>query len=193
MTPPSLNEIARKVEAAAKGKGWSIGQAADLGFAAAWLSAQGIDGIPASLAAINEPQAEPTNTIAQSITAIDAALASGDGSAKILLISQPLVLLGLCGWAATQSAKAFSLTGLIRAEIEAASLSFGPDFTPDQTGIYLCARSDDTARKTSRQRTPPDSQAWDEISGLASRILVPATEASRAFGAGEGGRESETF
>ena len=193
MTPPSLNEIARKVEAAAKGKGWSIGQATDLGSAAAWLSAQGIDGIPASLAAINEPQAEHSNTIALSITAIDAALANGDRSAKIPPILQPLVLLGLCGWAATQSAKTFSLTGQIRAEIKATSLSFGPDFAPNETGIHLCARSDDTARKTSRQRTPPDSKAWDEISALASRILVPSTEASRAFGAGEGGRESETF
>jgi len=188
---PSLNEISRKVEAAARGCGWPIGQALDLGSAAAWLSGHGIDSIPPYLGAIKEPACGENSTIMRSICAIDTVLAGQPPKAHLAHISQPLVLLGLCGWAATQNQTYFLLQGAMMAEIKAGRLTLGPKIDTSRSSIHISTKADAPNVGHQSTRTAPDPQAWAEMGCLAAKILVPTTAASRAFGAGAGGNDQE--
>lgn len=197
MTPPSLNEIARRIRDAALGLGWSAGTAEDIGQAAAWLSARGIDGVGVAMRAVGPgPAAVSARQTGEGwrIGPLPAALAgpaaldillSGDGPVTVELTDAPDLLLGLAGHASAQTGRDIALSGGLSARIEAGRLGAGPAPGPDGAITLMAGGAGDPGPPV-LLRTAPDPDAWAKAARLASRRLVPATRASRERGAGAG-------
>jgi hypothetical protein len=200
----SLNEIETMIRRAATGAGWPYGLADDAGRAAAWLAARGFDGIGAALAAL-EPGPAPVNgeqtaegrvlrgarAAAVGPSCFDVLGAGGPATSVILEdIDQPLMLIGLGGIAAGSGNCSFRLESDagFRAHIggEAVSMT-GP--APDSGATLRAVRiagaavgpSPDPARGVE-----VDEALWARVKTLAAKSYVPATEQSRARGAGAG-------
>lgn len=202
MTPPSLNEIARRIRDAALGLGWSAGTAEDIGQAAAWLSARGVDGVDVAMraagpgpAAVSARQTGegwrigPLPSALAGPAALDILL-SGDGPVTVELTDAPDLLLGLAGHASAQTGRDIMLSGGMSARIEAGRMTARPVPGPGGT-VTLTAGGAGEPGPPPLSRTAPDPDAWAKAARLASRRLVPATRASRERGAGAGSAAGE--
>ena len=177
----SLNEVEATVRKAARGAGLPIGIAEDIGRAAAWLCARGEDGSAAALeglrrydasrpCALNEAGADPAaRAVIEGLSAIDLIIAGCRDRVELSGLDVPMLLRGLVGISTAGRELAIELdlgldghATLIRREWHAA----------------------ESAPHTRRHEADP--AVWHELQGLAARTYVPASEASRAHGAGAG-------
>ncbi|MEM9030045.1 MAG: DUF3726 domain-containing protein [Pseudomonadota bacterium] len=202
---PSLNEIDVVVRKAAVGVGWSYGVGEDVGRAAAWLVAQGHDGVGTAIAAIQPgasvARCEPTadgwafpqaRVAAVGLSAFE--LLAIDPSRRVILrnVDHPLLLIGLAGVAAVDNGGAYMLTGCTteriaeRINVSANHATFA--------GAKLTGETVSVERSTPSNHAPLETQAvaviddtvWRQALALAARTYVPASETSRAHGAGAG-------
>ncbi|MBO6602242.1 MAG: DUF3726 domain-containing protein [Roseicyclus sp.] len=199
MITPSLNETARRMRDAARGAGWPDGIATEIGHAAAWLAAQGADGVGAALAAIKEPSGPvdarqngdalwyigPAPVAVAGPAALDL-LFAGEGPVHVTFTHHRTLFLGLAGWASAQTGYRIGLEGAITVQIEAGHLLDAPHTDPTRRDLVLTARPGLPGAPLSCGRHAPSSDDWEDALQLAGRTLVPATAASRAFGAGAG-------
>lgn len=202
----SLNEIEMVLRKAAAGCGFPHGLAEDIGRAGAWLCAQGRDGLGAGLAGVAAGRAAPggIHYDAREKAFADARVAWCGPSAVDLLqcvetgdmvrltgIDAPLLLVGFAGLAARDTGISLSfsngcavLVGPGGLDMRGAMPSAGADAALAVTGRP--DRSGPGVHEPSQDGIDIDAALWAEALALAARTYVPASDASRATGAGAG-------
>ncbi len=202
----SLNEIEGVLRKAATGCGFPHGLAEDIGRAGAWLCARGRDGLGAGLAGVMAGRAAPGGMHYDACTRTfpDARVAWCGPSAVDLLqcaeagdmvrltgIDAPLLLVGFAGLAVrdTGISLRFSngcdvLAGPGGLGMRGAMPSAGVDAALALTGAP--ERSRPGVSEPLLDGIDADPALWAEALALAARTYVPASDASRATGAGAG-------
>lgn len=199
-TTRSLNEIQSQVLKAARGAGWEWGQAEEWGYAAQWLAARCLPIFLADI--VQQPAAAPaavTNPLradgALPLCPLKTGLCLSDnarrfaGGVDIQNVRAPLWLLPFAARLGTVQVSwndvkvVISATtlwlppprcaALTLAAAAATDVSLIPAPAPIPAGI---AAADGGC--------PQDEEEWRRLAALAHKTLVPATETSRARGAG---------
>ncbi len=201
MTRRSVNEIRTTVQKAAVGSGLPPGIAEDVGRAAAWLSARGLDGVGAALAAIGATPGgthdagtagQRTRVVSEGVSALDqVALSAPDATVKLSGLDAPALFLGLAANAAADYGLGFEISfgdgGTVICSPEGTRMSEGiPDPGCDVT---ITAKPDslcDNEPLPTTDGVVVDDKSWAEAAALAAKTYVPSTEASRLAGAGAG-------
>ena len=177
----SLNEVEGTVRKAARGAGLPIGIAEDIGRAAAWLCAHGEDGSAAALEGLRRCDASrPCNlnkagtapvarAVIEGLSAIDLIIAGCRDRVELSGLDTSLLLRGLASIATAGRELAIEL-------------DLGPD--GHATLVRRERHAAESAPHARRHRADP--AVWHELQGLAARTYVPASETSRAHGAGAG-------
>lgn len=183
----SYNEVQTLARKAACGAGLPHGVAEDVGQAAVWLSARGIDAVGVVIDALGS-QAE----ILGDQSAIDALCCGETAEIAFEGRSCSLMLIGLAGAVAANTAMNLNLRydGGVEplalaanpAELAASALSLRLHSPPDG-GMPMPRRSPRPAAT--------DAAAYAAALGLAARTYVPASELSRAQGAGAGTTDND--
>lgn len=197
----SLNEIGGMLRKAAMGSGYPVGLADALALAGVWLCAHDLDGVGATLDALQGGfakdldlrQDDGTLTVAKArvgrcgVSALEL-LSSGEIRRTVLEAPDSIMLLvGLAGAAAgDQKAYAFNTGGRETTIVDGGGLTGGRiDPAANKIEVELAEPQSD-ARPPSPHGVAVDEKQWDSIGELAARIYVPATDESRLSGAGAG-------
>ena len=202
----SLNEIETTLVKAARGLGQAIGVAEDLARAGVWLCRLGCDGVSVVLACLESaekrelqietgervialPAAHPIHGAQASI---DFALGEPNTRVKFPTgLPVPEILIGLAGHASGQFNHSFSIaigtSQIIEVSKDGASV-MPLELPADQViEIAIAAQvSCDPAISLLFNRPDVDALVWDMAVAMAAMTYVPATEESRASGAGAG-------
>ncbi len=199
----SFNEISGMMKRAAMGAGLPAGLAEDAGRAAAWLCQQGMDGAAIALKAVLSAEGQGGCRFDAASGVFDQATAAIAGPSALDMACAgrrvglrrtdvPAFVAGLAGVAASDRQVAFTLEGpsgnsvLITPHgiVEAEPL---PAAASDLT-LYLAqdARFPQNDPEPASGGADVDPETWTGIAALAARTFVPASEASRAHGAGAG-------
>lgn len=180
----SLNETEALVRKAARGAGYSWGEAEDVGRAVRWLEARGL---PGAAAALHLFGLKTTGSLTPDTCGLTLGIRLSDGvltEGKIADIEAPLLLLPF--------AHATGTDQILTWPTGAASLS--TDGTATFTGTSPALRDALTLTQGRGTGTPliattradiPQTVV-DGLTALAARTYAPATEASRLLGAGAG-------
>ncbi len=202
----SLNEIEVLLRKAATGAGYPYGVAEDIGQAGAWLCAQGQDGVAACLAGIDTGPDAPPPTLRNTgtLSFVDAHIAHCGPSAFDFLLSNdtagevrlanadaPLLLVGLAGAAAEAWETDFALQYSHGCTVRVGPSGLDMSAPPPVAGIDVILTRTEKIDAPSDRKSPSDGIDVDEVLwakalALAARTYVPASEASRARGAGAG-------
>ncbi|MDW5317062.1 DUF3726 domain-containing protein [Rhizobium sp. PL01] len=196
----SFNEVQSSARKAAAGAGLAYGVAEDIGIAAAWLSARGIDGIAATIRAVETVSpdrrkdiapASATRVAIEGLAAIDTLCAGKTGDSIVLdRVDAPALLAGLAGVAAANLGLAIQLTfpnGQNLLLPHARDIAAALDGALEIDISLMCLG--EIGNNPADQSLPARPHACDEIAyrkamRLAARTHVPASEASRNRGAG---------
>ena len=181
----SLNEVEMISRKSALGSGLALGVAEEVGRAARWLSARGYDGLAEAvrfLASSEHSSTDKAASIVQALFDLDRLLSGPAGQTVPArgLSSLPLFY-GLCG----------EMANALHADviIDAGDENFSTAGTPRLPGSVGCIRmwmqpKAGTAHGGER-RPPPTTQAvLIAAAALCAHTYVPASERSRARGAG---------
>jgi len=183
----SYNEVQTLARKAACGAGLPHGVAEDVGQAAVWLSARGVD----ALAVVVDALGSPTEVlVAQS--AIDA-LCCGE-AAEVAFEGRNcrLMLIGLAGAVAADAEMNLALRR--DGGVEPLALVANPaDLVLTALSLRLNPTADGGMPVPRRSPRPAatDTIAYAAALGLAARTYVPASELSRAQGAGAGATDND--
>jgi hypothetical protein len=197
----SLNEVTLSVLKAGRGAGLGEGLAEDLAEASNWLCQASIDGMALALQALKhlpDDANTPTDgaagwTYAQTSAARDVAgaldlLIAHGPFVQLNEIDVPPLVVGFAGHAATHTHKAYELkwdNGAVTI-VSATQLSWFGGNTPGRAVTVRCADAVSSTTRQSHDGADVDGRVYDGIQEFASRTYVPATEHSRAHGAGAG-------
>ncbi len=197
----SLNEIRMTVQKAAVGAGLPAGIAEDVGRAAAWLSARGLDGAGAALAGIRATSSgthdagaadQCARAVSEGIAALDqVALSAPDATVKLSGLDAPALFLGLAANAAADYGLCFEIGfgngGVVLCSPGGTRMPEG--MSDSGCNITITAKPDslcDNDPSPTTDGVVVGESLWAEVSTLAARTYVPSTEASRLAGAGAG-------
>lgn len=183
----SYNEVQTLARKAACGAGLPHGVAEDVGQAAVWLSARGVDAIGVVVDALGS-QTEVLG--AQS--AIDALCCGETAEIAFEGRSCRLMLIGLAG--AVVANTEMNLTVRYDGGVEPLALAPNPaDLVPTALSLRLHPTADGGMPAPHRSPRPAatDATAYAAALGLAARTYVPASELSRAQGAGAGTTDND--
>lgn len=183
----SYNEVSSTARKAASGAGLPHGVAEEIGQAAVWLSTRGLDAVEIVVRALS---GSGPRTILAGLAAIDA-LCCGEGPEEAALESADcsLLLLALAGVAAEN-------TGLSLAVKQENGSLLPLDAAcrePATNRLCLVRRGQgDTAEATLSSRPAATSEAAYAVAlQLAAKTYVPASDLSRAMGAGAGTTDND--
>jgi len=195
LTMPTLTlaEIDATARKAARGCGCPWGLAEEAGKSARWLASHGLPG-PEALAALLADRdgcctgGGPPCALVLAATLADRAPLIG--SETVEDGGTPLLILAQMGRTADASGRAYALDwpgGGATVARHGLTIRGG-----EQTGPITCTAVDppDTGTPPSPASRRVDEGAWTALTRLSHRILVPATEASRA-GAGAGTNDAD--
>lgn len=180
----SLNETEALVRKAARGAGYSWGEAEDAGRAVRWLEARSL---PGAAAALHLFGLKTTGALAPDSCGLTLGTRLSDGvlpEGTLANVDAPLLLLPFAHAMGTDQTLTW-LTG---------TACLGTDGTATLTGAPPALRDDMTLSQgrstgtsliaTTRADIP--QAVIDGLTALAARTYAPATEASRLLGAGAG-------
>jgi hypothetical protein len=185
----SYNEVQTLTRRAASGAGLPYGVAEDIGQAAVWLSARGVDAIRVVVAAL----ADDRQRILAGQATIDA-LCCGE-TEEIVLEDRDcgLLLIGLAGAAAVTTGLGLAVRVGNGDLVPLVRVSDVAERVPSAATLRLT--SDDVEDASARFGAPrpaaTDAGAYADALGLAAKTYVPATELSRAQGAGAGTTDND--
>lgn len=185
----SYNEVQTLARKAASGAGLPHGIAEDIGQAAVWLSARGVDAIRVVVAAL----ADHWPAILAGQAAIDA-LCCGE-TEEVALDDRDcgLLLIGLAGAAAMNAGLGLAVR---LGNGDVVPLMRGSDVVdriPSAVALRLLsdAVGDVSACFGARRPAATDAEAYAAALGLAAKTYVPASELSRVQGAGAGTTDND--
>ncbi|SLN53396.1 hypothetical protein PSA7680_02774 [Pseudoruegeria aquimaris] len=201
----SLNEVEALARRAARGAGYTWGQAEEAGKAARWLCAQGLDGC-AALARLLEqglqeaPQAHrPGSTdrtwesddglcpLSAGPLLSDAAFLLEEGPIAMKEVYEPLLLLPFAACAARRLHSAVTLEiDRLTIRTDGHRLDAPEGFPEVAQGAVIARGGAPRAPRPLQSRAHPAPEAWESLNAFAHRTYAPATEDSRRRGAGAG-------
>ncbi|MGQ3213430.1 MAG: DUF3726 domain-containing protein [Shinella sp.] len=186
----SYNEVQSLTRKAASGAGLPHGAADDIGQAAVWLSARGVDAVRAVVDALAD-SGRGRKAILDGQAAIDA-LCCGEAE-QILPQDRDsgLLLIGLAGAAAMDTGLNLAMQQGNGAVVPLARVSDAGGLVPDMTTLRLMPDDDAPARSGTPRPTATDATAYAAALGLAAKTYVPASELSRTQGAGAGTTDND--
>ncbi|WP_395446231.1 DUF3726 domain-containing protein (plasmid) [Aminobacter sp. UC22_36] len=184
----SYNEVQTVARKAASGAGLPYGVAEDIGQAAVWLSARGVDAVRVVVAAL----ADDRQTILAGQAAIDA-LCCGETEEVVLKDRDCGLLIGLAGVAAMNAGLSFAVRLGNGDVVPLVRVSDVAGRVPSAAALRLM--SDDVDDAPARFGAPrpaaTDAGAYAAALGLAAKTHVPASELSRAQGAGASASDND--
>ncbi|MCQ4633624.1 DUF3726 domain-containing protein [Shinella lacus] len=186
----SYNEVQSLARKAASGAGLPHGVAEEIGHAAVWLSARGVDAIRVVVDALGD-EAQGRQAVLRGQAAIDALCCGETEQGLPEDQAYSLLLIGLAGAAAMD-------TGL-NLTVQQGNGDVAPlARVSDVGGLLLTMKTlrvmpDDAAPACSGspRPTPTDAAAYAAALSLAARTYVPASDLSRAQGAGAGTTDND--
>ena len=198
----SFNEVELTVRKACCGLGWDYGIAEEFGRAASWAAECTDLGLGPLLELAWGDQGSPEFSVCGKSLQTQEATANSVISALDLLAADPdtrifFARLSSQMPAAAALAGAASRSYGIGYQFRQGGMSFSvvphgicggiPPGQPDAGFTIICTRPGEGRQASVRRRARASvpQQTWRQICGLAARTLVPATEMSRRFGAGE--------
>lgn len=209
----SLNEIEALAKKAARGAGHSWGLAEEAGKAVRWLSAFGPDGPRALADALDRADAQgaighgpmalgpawigaqgwlcPVTTGA-SLTDIADLLANG-AQPVLNMVAQPILTVPFAAWAAGYLGAPVVLEWPGGQVVTDGTAVSGLDGLAQLDSATLTVRCADAATDliAPGRRGHLDPETQDRLMAFASRTYAPATEESRALGAGAGNSDND--
>lgn len=186
----SYNEVQSLARKAARGAGLPQGVADEIGSAALWLSARGVDALGIVVATVDgDPRSSQAILAGQ--VAIDALCCGETERISLQNRTEGLLLIGLAGAAAMDTRLNFALECANGDVVPLASL---PDVCSLMSDITALRRLPDGGASVCPGTPRPaatDAAAYAAALGLAARTYVPASEFSRARGAGAGTTDND--
>ncbi|MBN9033248.1 MAG: hypothetical protein BGO05_15275 [Rhizobiales bacterium 63-7] len=183
----SYNEVSSTARKAASGAGLPHGVAEEIGQAAVWLSARGLDAVGIAVRALS---GSGPRTILAGLPAIDT-LCSGEGPDEAALEGADcsLLLLALAGVASDN----VGLSLAVKREDGSLLPLDAACREPATNRLCLVRRGQgDTAEATLSSRPAATSEAaYAAALALAAKTYVPASDLSRAMGAGAGTTDND--
>jgi len=195
----SLNEIETTIRRAATGTGWAFGLAEDAGRAAAWLAAQGMDGVGAAVRALapgpgpvqaermgNDCVLRGGRAASAGPAAIDLLGLPGVRRVTLEAIDEVLLIVGLVGEAADGTDYTLGARGFeARVSGGGATLS---GTIPESPATLTLTRAEGGAPSelAATSGVAIDEAVWARAKALAALSYVPASAESRERGAGAG-------
>ncbi|MEO5325971.1 DUF3726 domain-containing protein [Mesorhizobium sp. CC13] len=183
----SYNEVLTVARKAAGGAGLPHGVAEDVGEAAVWLSARGVDAVSIVVDALGSPA-----EILGAQAAIDALCCGETAEIAAEGWNCRLMLIGLAG--AVAAGTEMNLAVRKAGNVEPlARMVTAEALVPSVVGLLLLPFADDGAPTPLRSHRPAatDAAAYAAALGLAAKTYVPASELSRARGAGAGTTDND--
>lgn len=202
----SLNEIETTLVKAARGVGHSLGVAEDLAGAGIWLCRLGLDGVAVVLDCLESRSAadvqiemgseivslSSVHPVIAAQAAIDFAIAHTGTRVRLTSgLPVPEILLGLAGRTSVQFSIAVTLSfaGADIVEVVSSGISVVPVDLKADASIEIVARAlanEEPIFRLSHDRPDIDAAVWEKAEALAALTYVPASDQSRASGAGAG-------
>ncbi|MEJ6391863.1 DUF3726 domain-containing protein [Gymnodinialimonas sp. 2305UL16-5] len=186
----SLGEVEALSAKAARGAGRAYGVAQEAGYATAWLCARGYDGAGAMAALLRATEGVAHTDLGPEVAGPLCPLVLGcflsDGGAWrdwARPIHVPLILAPFVIPAQSAIILQAGQAGL-KLSAQGALIGADPGSDPVEVQISSCAPFDPQPLRSRAGVTPA---ARDALMALAERTYAPATAASRAKGAGDGG------
>jgi len=183
----SYNEVQTLARKVACGAGLPHGVAEDVGEAAVWLSARGVDAVRVVVDALDSP-----TEVLGAQSAIDALCCGETAEITFEGRSCRLMLIGLAGAAAASAD--LNLAVRYHGGVEPLALAVNPaDLVPTALSLQLLPVADGGVPASRRSLRPAetDAAAYTAALGLAAKTYVPASELSRAQGAGAGTTDND--
>lgn len=185
----SYNEVQSLARKAASGAGLPHGVAEDVGQAAVWLSARGVDAIRVVVDALCEGG---QRAILDGVAAIDALCC---GEPKAIALQDPdcvLLLIGLAGLSATDAGLRIAVERGNGAVIPLSGVNDVHGLMTSKS-LLLLPDGGDLAFAPSGAPRPAatDAAAYAAALGLAAKTYVPSSELSRTQGAGAGTTDND--
>lgn len=182
----SYNEVLSTTRKAASGVGLPHGIAEEIGHAAVWLSARGVDAIAVVVRALS---GSGPQSILAGLAVIDA-LCCGEGPEEAALESTDcsLLLLALAGVAADNPG-----LSLAAQREDKTLLSLDAACREPATSLCLVRRRQGNAAEAALSPRPAATSqaAYAAALQLAAKTYVPASDLSRAMGAGAGTTDND--
>lgn len=187
----SYNEVQSVTRKAANGAGLPHGVAEDIGLAAVWLSARGVDAVGTVVEGLAD-SIEPPQSVFDALAAVDALC-----SAAVNVVPLPdrvsgLLMLGLAGTAASHLGLGLAVDRGNGDVVPLTQLSDATRSMPPETVLRRMPDEDATAAFPGTSRpAATDAKAYAAALALAARTYVPASELSRTQGAGAGATDND--
>jgi hypothetical protein len=181
----SYNEVQSLARKAASGAGLPHGVADDIGQAAAWLSARGVDAIGIVVAAL---AGQGLADILDGLSAIDA-LCGGEMDA-VTLRDGDLLLIGIAGAMAREAGLNLAVDRGGGDIVPLASLRDVGSLASVVT-LRRMAGNGEPAWPGAPRPAPTDAAAYATALALATKTYVPGSDLSRAKGAGAGTTDND--
>ena len=184
----SYNEVQSLARKAASGAGLPHGVAEEIGHAAVWLSARGVDAIRIVVDALEEGGRE---AVLDGQAAIDALCCGAEELALPRNDACGLLLIGLAGAAAMDTGVNLAVQRANGDVVPLGRMSDGTSLAPPVK--ILRVPPDDDAPKSAGTPRPAasDAAAYAAALALSARTYVPASDVSRAQGAGAGTTDND--
>jgi hypothetical protein len=186
----SYNEVQSLARKTACGAGLPHGVADDIGHAAVWLSARGVDAIRIVVEALGD-DACGVQTILRDQAAVDALCCGETGQVSLQDREHGLLLIGLAGAAATNAGLNLAARLANGNVLPLAQVSDARDLIPDLKTLHLLPDDGGPVLSGSSRPAATDAAAYAAALGLAARTYVPASDISRARGAGAGTTDND--
>lgn len=186
----SYNEVQSLARKAASGAGLPHGVAEEIGHAAVWLSARGVDAISIVVDALGD-DARGRQAVLRGQAAIDA-LCCGEAE-QVLPADHAygLWLIGLAGAAAMDTGLNLAIQQGNGDVVPLARVSDASGLLPTMRTLRLLPDNAAPACSGTPRPTATDAGAYAAALGLAARTYVPASDLSRTQGAGAGTTDND--
>ncbi|AOF92720.1 DUF3726 domain-containing protein [Sinorhizobium sp. RAC02] len=186
----SYNEVQSLARKAASGAGLPHGVAEEIGHAAIWLSARGVDAIRIVVDALGD-DARGRQAVLRDQAAVDA-LCCGEAEQVWLRDREyGLLLIGLAGAAAIDTGLSLAVQQGNGDLMPLARVSDAGGLLPAMKTLRLMPDDDAPACSGTPRPTATDAAAYATALRLAARTYVPASDLSRTQGAGAGTTDND--
>ncbi len=184
----SLNEVETIAKRATRGAGQPWGLADEAAKACRWLCVQGLDGV-GSLTTDLETGAQ---TLIKGVSLSDRASILSTEAVTLPGVSTPLMILPFAANAARLIKACVTVKcGGVVAVTDGRSLELAQGFPDRSETVTIASGGVLTTARTHATRAAPLPRDWQALNALAHRTYAPATEESRARGAGAGTTDND--
>ena len=183
----SMNEVEAQARKAAKGAGYSWGEADEVGKAVRWLSARGLDGSHHLALLFSKTVTPEICPIRFGIQISDTATNLAVCPARSGLLAEPMLALPFVAFAAEQTQQSYQIrTETWSVIVDAAGLEqIGR--APDRVDwLEVSVTAQRPQPLSVKSRAHPNADSWATLTRFAHLTYAPATEESRLRGAGAG-------